>query len=86
LNHSSSQDNLYNSLKTGLSETECAPVMQALEIPCRQELVNMPHPQGAAVALILKVLRVDSSTLTAAILSAPSGTISISNKSKKGSG
>ncbi|MCS5566212.1 MAG: bifunctional (p)ppGpp synthetase/guanosine-3',5'-bis(diphosphate) 3'-pyrophosphohydrolase [Methylococcales bacterium] len=71
MNDSSSQDDLYNSLKTGLSETEFAPIMQALEIPCRQELVGMPHPPGATVALILKGLRVDSSTLTAAILSAP---------------
>ncbi len=71
MNDSSSQDDLYNSLKIGLSETEFAPVMQALEIPCRREFVNMPHPQGVAVALILKVLRVDATTLTAAILSDP---------------
>ncbi|MCK5887657.1 MAG: HD domain-containing protein, partial [Alcanivorax sp.] len=71
MNDSSSQDDLYNSLKIGLSETEFAPAMQALEIPCRREFVNMPHPQGAAVALILKVAARGCPTLTAAILSDP---------------
>ncbi|MGR9107150.1 MAG: RelA/SpoT family protein [Gammaproteobacteria bacterium] len=60
-----------NALKDGFSESEFAPIAEALTIPVPQAPPGPKRPRGIDVALILKHLGVDPVTLVAAILSDP---------------
>lgn len=58
-------------LKSGLSETDFSPVFNAYKLPVKENRSGPARPKGIDVALVLKKLNVDSTTLTAAILSDP---------------